>query len=72
MTFCDTIAGIGATFQTHQTRTWTEGWMNGKTDVEVEIVFQIYLKSIYNLERTLRPVLLIFCQTPLETYLKLR
>ena len=36
VTFCDTTAGIGATFQTH---TQTDGRRTeGQTDMEVEIV----------------------------------
>ena len=35
LTFCDTPAGIGATFRTH---TQTYGQMDGQKDLEVEIV----------------------------------
>ena len=35
VTFCDTLAGIKVSFWTDGTGT---GWMDGQTDVEVEIV----------------------------------
>ena len=35
VTFCDTTAGIGGSFQTHRK---TDTRSNGQTDVEVEIV----------------------------------
>ena len=51
VTFCDTTAGIGASFRTHgRTETRRE---EGQTDVEVEIVIQMGSKIHANLAANL-------------------